>query len=67
MCMPILTLVVKISFSHYCFFFNKPMYLRVTTEFGEISENCDFWSNIQYNGLLLEMPLTDVYVRQNAM
>ena len=33
MCMPILTLVLRISFSHYCFFFSKSMYLRVTIEF----------------------------------
>ena len=34
MCMSILTLVLRISFSHYCFFFSKPsIYLRVTIEF----------------------------------
>ena len=33
MYMSILTLVLRISFSHCCFFFSKPMYLRVTIEF----------------------------------
>ena len=35
MCMSSLTLVLRISlkFSHYCFFFSKPIYLRVTIEF----------------------------------
>ena len=33
MCMPILTLVLRNSFSHYYFFFSKPVYLRVTIKF----------------------------------
>ena len=35
MCMPILTLVLRISLSHYCFFFSKPMYFSFTIEFWE--------------------------------
>ena len=49
MCMPTLTLVLRISlrisFSHYCFFFSKPMYLRVTIE---------YWRNFRKLGFLVK-------------
>ena len=37
-------MVFKISFSQNGFFFSKPVHLRVTIEFLDISENCEFGS-----------------------
>ena len=40
-----LNMVLKISFfSQNGFFLSKPVHLKVTIEFLDISENCDFWS-----------------------
>ena len=43
-----LNLGFKNQFSHYCFFFSKPIYLSVTIEFWGNFRNCDFWSKMRF-------------------